>query len=91
MTKALSTAQVKAHLLESIELALRERSVIITHDGKPVAVLVSYEDLLQLQRLRTARQTGGLANLAEGWEDADQFAEELDEVVQQRYQNISQK
>lgn len=91
MTKALSTAQIKAHLSESIELALREGSVIITHDGKPVAALVSYEDLVQLQRLRIARQTGGLANLAEGWEDADKFAEELDKIVQQRYQNITQE
>jgi prevent-host-death family protein len=65
MTKILSTAEVKAHLSESIDLALQEGSVIITRYGKPVAALVIYEDLVQLQRLRNANSTGGLASLGE--------------------------
>lgn len=56
----------------------------ITRYGKPVAAIVSIEDLEQLQRFRAARLTGGLANLAEEWEDADEFSQELDKVVRDR-------
>jgi len=84
MTKILSTAEVKAHLSESIDLALQEGYVIITRYGKPVAALVSYEDLVQLQRIRSANQTGGLASLGEDWEDSEEFAGELDKIVSER-------
>lgn len=88
MSKSLSTAQIKAHLSESINLAIEEGFVTITRYGKPVAAIVSYEDLEQLQRLRAARLGKGLANLGEEWEDADEFAQELDKVVQERHHNI---
>lgn len=88
MSKSLSTAQIKAHLSESINLAIEKGFVTITRYGKPVAAIVSYEDLKQLQRLRAARLGEGLANLAEEWEDADELAQELDKVVQERHQNI---
>lgn len=84
MPKTLSTAEVKAHLSESIDIALEEGSVIITRYGKPIAALVSYEDLAQLQRLRSAKETGKLANLAKNWEDSEEFAEILNEIVQER-------
>ena len=90
MVKILSTAEVKAHLSDSIESALQEGCVVITRYGKPIAAIVSYEDLEQLQRLRAARQMGGLADLAQGWEaeEADEFARDLDNIVRQREQNI---
>jgi prevent-host-death family protein len=88
MTKSLSTAQIKAHLSESINLAIQEGFVTITRYGKPVAAIVSYEDLEQLKRLRAGRLGGGLANLAEDWEDAEEFAQDLNKVVQERHQNI---
>jgi antitoxin (DNA-binding transcriptional repressor) of toxin-antitoxin stability system len=58
--------------------------VTITRYGKPVAAIVNIEDLEQLQRLRAAKLTGELANLAEDWEDADEFAQELDNVIRDR-------
>ncbi|MGH2415916.1 MAG: type II toxin-antitoxin system Phd/YefM family antitoxin, partial [Microcystaceae cyanobacterium] len=84
MAKTFSTAEVKAHFSESIDIALEEGYVIITRYGKPIAALVSYEDLAQLQRLRSANQTGGLAHLAEDWEDSENFAQELAEIAQER-------
>ena len=89
MGKSLSVAEVKAHFSECIDLALQDGHVLITRYGKPVAAIVSFDDLEQLQRIRTARETGGLADLANGWEDADTFAQELDKIVAERYSNIS--
>ncbi|NJM27886.1 MAG: type II toxin-antitoxin system Phd/YefM family antitoxin, partial [Pseudanabaena sp. RU_4_16] len=63
----LSADQVKAHFSECIDLALQGGHVLITRYGKPVAAIVSFDDLEQLQRIRTARETGGLADLANGW------------------------
>jgi prevent-host-death family protein len=88
MTKSLSTAQIKAHLSESINLAIQEGFVTITRYGKPVAAIVSYEDLKQLKRLRAGRLGGGMTNLAEDWEDAEEFAQQLNKVVEERHQNI---
>lgn len=88
MTKVLSTEEVNAHLSESIKFALQEGCVIITDDGKPIAAIVSYEDLAQLQRIRIARQSGGLADISKEWKNADEFAQELDTIVQQRYQSL---
>lgn len=85
----LSADEVKAHFSECIDLALQGGYVLITRYGKPVAAIVSFDDLEQLQRIRTAKETGGLADLANGWEDADTFAQELDKIVAERYSNIS--
>lgn len=56
--------------MKCIDLALQDGHVLITRYGKPVAAIVSFDDLEQLQRIRAARETGGLADLAEGWENA---------------------
>ncbi len=90
MAKALSVAEVEAHFSECVESALQDGYVMITRYGKPVAAIVSFEDLEQLQRIRAARQGGGLANLAEGWENPNELAEELDMIVQERYGYIAE-
>ncbi len=84
MEKTLTTAEVKEHLSESIDLAQEKGYVIITRSGKPVAALVSYEELVQLQQLKSGPQRGGLAHLAVNWQDADKFAQELDKIIQER-------
>jgi antitoxin (DNA-binding transcriptional repressor) of toxin-antitoxin stability system len=42
-------------------------AVVITRHGKPVAALVSAEQVQQLERLRAAGPEAGLAGLAGGW------------------------
>ena len=64
--------------------AIANEKITITRYGKPVAAIVSIDDLEQLQRLRAAKLTGGLANLAEDWEDAAEFPQELDNVIRDR-------
>ena len=85
MGKALSVAEAKAHFSECLETAVKEGHVLITRYGKPIAAIVDIEDLVQLQRLRAAREGGGLADLASGWENADEFAQVLDKIVQDRH------
>lgn len=89
MSQALSIANAKAHFSECIETALEKGYVLITRYGKPIAAVVDIQDLAQLQRLRAAREAGSLADIAEGWDDADEFAQMLDEIVQDRYRSIS--
>lgn len=84
INKALSVAEAKAHFSECIENAVNEGYVLITRYGKPIAAIVDLQDLEQLMRLRSARETGTLANLGSDWEDADEFAQILDEIVQER-------
>ncbi|MDJ0637013.1 MAG: type II toxin-antitoxin system Phd/YefM family antitoxin [Xenococcaceae cyanobacterium MO_188.B29] len=82
--KALSIAEAKAHFSECIDMAVNEGYVLITRYGKPIAAIVDLQDLEQLMRLRAARETGTLANLGNDWEDADEFAQILDDIVQHR-------
>jgi prevent-host-death family protein len=85
MDKTLSADNVGRKLSESLELVSQEGAVTITRQGQPVAVIISYEDFLEFQRLRHQPQSSSLANLAQGWEGADEFAQELDRVVRERY------
>jgi hypothetical protein len=53
-------------------LKLKQRS-------QPVAALVRAEDLENLERLKKAGPEGGLASLAGGWEESEEFVRILDE------------
>lgn len=46
---------------------------MITRRGKPIAALVSNEDLEQLKRLHAAGSSAGLGGLAGGWENSDEL------------------
>lgn len=81
----LAVAEAKAHFSECLEAALKEGHVVITRHGKPIAVIVDIEYLVQLQRLRAAREGEELAELASGWQNADEFAQVLDKTVQDRH------
>lgn len=88
MSKTISTEQIKAQFPEAIESTLTEDYLLITRCQKPIAAIVSYEDLKLLQRTKTSLKGEGLANIADNWEDADDFAQELDKVREERYQVI---
>jgi prevent-host-death family protein len=88
MEQTLSTDPFERQFSETLELALQGGSATITHQGQPVAVIISYKDFLEFQSLRHQLPNGSLADLARGWEDADEFAQELDRVVQERYQDM---
>jgi prevent-host-death family protein len=62
--KIASVAEVKAHLSAYIN-ASADELVVITKNGKPVAVLLPMEDEAELERLTLAYSTRFQAQLAE--------------------------
>jgi prevent-host-death family protein len=77
-SKHVSVAEVKATLSEQIREAEHGRTVLITRRGRPVAALVSADELLRLRRLQSAGPEGGLASVAGGWKDSEELANLLD-------------
>ena len=84
MPKTLSAASVKAKLGECLRLVEAGDTVVITRYGKPVAALVDPEDLEAVQRLRAAGPDTGLAGMIGLWEDGDELADAVDDVVARR-------
>ncbi len=73
MSKEVTVADAKKQLSSWVRSAEYGETVVITRRGKPVAALVSTEDLGQLERLRAAGPAAGLAGLAGGWDSSDEF------------------
>ena len=74
MSRNVPLAEVKAKLSSCVRSAERGRPIVITRHGRPVAALVSAEDLDRIQRLRAAGPEGGLASLAGGWDGSGGLA-----------------
>jgi prevent-host-death family protein len=75
MSKEVSAAEAKARLGEYLRLAESGEMVAITRYGRAVAGLVSAEDLIRLERLRSAGPEAGLAGLVGKWDDGEEFAD----------------
>ena len=84
MSTVYTAAQTKNNFSESLRLAESGEIVEITRYGRSVAALVSIETLEQLRRLQAAVPTTGLAQLVGRYDDGDDFANILDEVVKER-------
>jgi len=88
MKKLISLAEAKATLSECIREAERGKEVLITRHGKPVAALVRAKDLENLERLKKAGPEGGLASLAGGWDESEEFVRNLDESSRVGQRNV---
>ena len=85
MTKRISAAQAKAHLSDLMaQVAYGGEQYVIERRGKPVAALVSVDDLQRLEqgRATSARPLGALAIVA-AWREVDD--EDLDAVIAEIY------
>jgi prevent-host-death family protein len=82
--ETLSAAEAKTHFAEALRRAEGGGVVVITRYGKPVAALVSADDLLDVHRLRASSPREGLASLVGRFEDGEEFADEVDRVVAER-------
>ncbi len=87
METNISVAEAKAKFSECIRKVEAGNAVLITRHGKPVAALVSPDDLQHLARLRKAGPEKGLASIAGGWEDSEELASILDSSVRQGQRN----
>ena len=83
MTRTLPAAVAKAHFSECLRDAEAGDAVFITRHGRPVVALVAAKDVVQLLRLRAAREGGGLASIAGQFND-DDVADAVDEIVRTR-------
>jgi len=88
MIKQISLAEAKATLSECIRDAESGKAVLITRHGKPVAALVRTKDLENLERLKRAGPEGGLASLAGGWEESEEYVRILDESSRVGQRNV---
>lgn len=79
--KALSVAEAKASLSEAIRDVEDGNTVIITRHGKPVAALVSADDVARLETLRAAGPQQGLASIAGGWAGAEELVKSIATVT----------
>lgn len=73
MPPQISLAEAKARFSECVREAEDGASVLITRNGRPVAAIISVEDLALVQRVKAAAEGRGLAMLAGGWEDSEEL------------------
>lgn len=90
MPTAFNTAEIKARLSELInQVSLRSERLIVLRRGKPVAALVSIEDLHRLEALDTVavdestQTTHPVMRAYGGWADRD----DLDDLLTELYAN----
>jgi prevent-host-death family protein len=88
MNKQISLAEAKATLSECIRKVEGGKTLLITRHGKPVAALVRAKDLENFERLKKAGPEGGLASLAGGWKDSEEFVRILDESSRVGQRNV---
>jgi prevent-host-death family protein len=88
MIKQISLAEAKATLSECIRKVESGKTLLITRHGKPVAALVRAKDLENFERLKKAGPEGGLAGLAGGWKDSEEFVRILDESSRVGQRNV---
>ena len=73
MATTVSAAKAKAEFAECMRKAEAGDPVVITRHGKPVVALVRADRLQQLERLRSAGPSAGLASLAGGWRGSEEL------------------
>ena len=91
MTTSLGTAEIKARLSEIINrVAFGHERLLVLRRGKPVAALVSVDDLRRLEAIDSARTGGENENVHPimrafgGWADRDDIDALLIEIYADR-------
>ena len=89
MTKSFSTADIKARLSEMIgKVVYSHERLIVLRRGKPVAALVSLQDLRRLEALDAASaekpDVHPIMRAFAGWAEGDDLDTLTDEIYQDR-------
>jgi prevent-host-death family protein len=88
MENSVSIADAKATFSECIRQAEAGVAVMITRHGKPVAALVSPNDIEHLERLRKAGPEKGLASIAGGWDGSEELVKILESSTRKGQRNV---
>lgn len=85
------TAEIKAHLSEFISRVLfQQERILIARRGKPVAALISIDDLHRLEALENQKDSNSkgtshpIMQAFGGWADMDDVAELEEEIYKNR-------
>jgi prevent-host-death family protein len=83
-TTEISIAEVKSRLSEyAARSAFAGERILITRRGKPLAALVSLEDLAELEQLD---KKAGLASVIGKWDDFEEIEAAVAEAMDARYE-----
>ena len=85
MANSMSVADAKKHLSELMSrVAYNKERFLIERRGKPMAALVSAEDLARLEQEPVAAQ--GLLAAVGAWADFDELDQVIEDIYRQREQ-----
>jgi prevent-host-death family protein len=72
-----TVADAKARFAACVRVAEQGGILMITKHGRPVAALVPASDAEELERLRSAGPSAGLASLAGGWPHSEELVADI--------------
>ncbi len=85
MTKVVGVAEVKRHFSEVIgKVSHKGEHFIIERKGKPVAALVSVNDLESVEKTGAKAKKGGLLAAIGAWEDFEGIEEVIEDIYEKR-------
>jgi prevent-host-death family protein len=77
-----SVAEAKSNFSEYIaRAAFANEKIIITKRGRPIAAIVSIDDV---KKMKQDRENNGLENAAGKWKDFEDISEDIEEVYKKR-------
>ena len=90
MEKVLSVADAKKHLSELMSrVAYNNEQFLIERRGKPMAALVSAEDLARLEQEPTI--TKGLLAAVGAWSEFDELDQMIEDIYKQRTEALDRE
>ncbi len=84
LPRTMTAANAKTHFADCLRAAEAGAPTLITRHGRPVAALVSADDLKTDQRVRAGGPMEGLAGRTGAWEGSDDLVESIMKVVGER-------
>ncbi|MBA7674372.1 hypothetical protein ES703_82586 [subsurface metagenome] len=78
----ISVAEAKSHFSEYIsKVAYADKRIIITKRGKPIAALVSVEEI---KKLKSSKEVKGLGEIIEKWADFEDIEDNIKKAYLKR-------
>lgn len=92
MSRAIGVAEAKRRFSELMSRTLyKGERFLIERKGKPVAALVSIEDLKKIEEIAAKEEKKGLLAAAGAWSDYKDLDQVIDEIYAARKQAVDRK